>query len=629
LVVALVVVRWVRRICLASLIGLWTGCGALSALAAETIAVNTALRYQTISGWEAITRSWEIDKVNNNYDPSWLPHAAAVADRMVNELGINRIAMPLHSGWANPNDYWTKFVDRQLSYTQWGALSYQAIDPNSHQFAEFDFYADTVLMPMKQALEARGGKLYVNMIFGDGDKAPGTTYFFAHNPAAYAAFVQVYVDRLKTKYGVVLDAYTIINEPDNTKTWRGAEIGNALAAVRARLLAAGYPDVKLIAPSVASPGNALPYLTAIAGVPGALAALDTVSYHRYGSADIAAIQAWAAQRGKETVMSELFTANVDTVLDDLLVGQVSSWQKWSVAGKKGGSLNGYYVADLSNPAAPVFSFAPNVAPMALVFRYARLGAVRVDAQSATMRTVAFVNPDGSNVVVVKRPVEAGSGPVTISGVKQGTYGVRSIAAGSTQASNQPDVTAAANGTLTVNLAAGYTAIYGKGQTSALPSSTITLVEYRHADWDHYFLTGDPDEITKLDSGTLPGWVRTGDHFKAYDSGAAFGSSVCRFFSTSFAPRSSHFYTPSVTECGIVGNSSAWSLEGVVFDLPIPDPEGTCAAGTHPVYRMYNNGQGGAPNHRYTSNPDVRSQMLARGWILEGNGPDGSIMCAPE
>ena len=53
-----------------------------------------------------------------------------------------------------------------------------------------------------------------------------------------------------------------------------------------------------------------------------------------------------------------------------------------------------------------------------------------------------------------------------------------------------------------------------------------------------------------------------------------------------------------------------------------------AAGTTPVYRLYNQGQGGAPNHRYTTDLGVRSQMLAQGWVPEGFGPVGVVMCAP-
>jgi len=51
----------------------------------------------------------------------------------------------------------------------------------------------------------------------------------------------------------------------------------------------------------------------------------------------------------------------------------------------------------------------------------------------------------------------------------------------------------------------------------------------------------------------------------------------------------------------------------------------CASGA-PVYRLYNNGHGGAPNHRYTTNTAVRAQMLAQGWIPEGYGALGVMMC---
>jgi hypothetical protein len=51
--------------------------------------------------------------------------------------------------------------------------------------------------------------------------------------------------------------------------------------------------------------------------------------------------------------------------------------------------------------------------------------------------------------------------------------------------------------------------------------------------------------------------------------------------------------------------------------------GTCPASTRPVQRLYNNGQGGAPNHRYVVTDAARSQMLTQGWVAEG-----VVMCAP-
>jgi hypothetical protein len=71
------------------------------------------------------------------------------------------------------------------------------------------------------------------------------------------------------------------------------------------------------------------------------------------------------------------------------------------------------------------------------------------------------------------------------------------------------------------------------------------------------------------------------------------------------------------------------LEGEVFNLAEPFVDGTCTAGLLPVYRLYNDGQGEAPNHRYSTNLEVVGQMIEQGWIPEGYGPAGTIMCSPQ
>src|SRR5678815_5933067 len=87
-------------------------------------------------------------------------------------------------------------------------------------------------------------------------------------------------------------------------------------------------------------------------------------------------------------------------------------------------------------------------------------------------------------------------------------------------------------------------------------------------------------------------------FNAYAARASGTAPVCRFFSTAFAPKSSHFYTPFASECAAVHTNPNWLLEsGAVFYIVLPTRDGLCAAGLTPVYRLYNNGQGGAPNHR--------------------------------
>ena len=50
------------------------------------------------------------------------------------------------------------------------------------------------------------------------------------------------------------------------------------------------------------------------------------------------------------------------------------------------------------------------------------------------------------------------------------------------------------------------------------------------------------------------------------------------------------------------------------------------AGTAPVDRVFSNRADA--NHRYMTDRALRDQMVASGWLAEGDGPDLVVMCAP-
>jgi hypothetical protein len=166
-------------------------------------------------------------------------------------------------------------------------------------------------------------------------------------------------------------------------------------------------------------------------------------------------------------------------------------------------------------------------------------------------------------------------------------------------------------------------------TSLAWAASPTAVEYFHSSYGHYFVTATPQEIAALDGGIFSGWRRTGETFGVLDVGTAGSANVCRFWSgQTFAPKSSHFYTPFDWECAIVKGNPSWIFESLAFAVTLPDATGACTAGgTIPLYRLYNNGQGGAPNHRYTTRTTIRAEMIAQGWIPEGSGI-GVIGCVP-
>ncbi|MEO8107462.1 MAG: hypothetical protein ABI886_09795 [Betaproteobacteria bacterium] len=76
-------------------------------------------------------------------------------------------------------------------------------------------------------------------------------------------------------------------------------------------------------------------------------------------------------------------------------------------------------------------------------------------------------------------------------------------------------------------------------------------------------------------------------------------------------------------------STDWgSLRSNLFYIALPDATtGNCAPGTIPVYRVWNGRTDS--NHRYTTSKALRDQMLAKGYVAEGYGPDLAIMCAAQ
>ncbi|MBK6806215.1 MAG: hypothetical protein IPG84_15895 [Betaproteobacteria bacterium] len=171
---------------------------------------------------------------------------------------------------------------------------------------------------------------------------------------------------------------------------------------------------------------------------------------------------------------------------------------------------------------------------------------------------------------------------------------------------------------------------------------VEVVEYHNAALDHYFISADPGELAVLDGGAFGGaWKRTGATFPAWDvSGSPAGTvPVCRFFGTdkyrsngSRIGPNSHFYTADPAECDYVkvawqsiandGMSyAAWTFESNAFAVKLP-VGGACPAGTQALYRTYNDGARGDPNHRYSQQAATLQAMA--GWVFEG-----IVMCLPQ
>ena len=171
---------------------------------------------------------------------------------------------------------------------------------------------------------------------------------------------------------------------------------------------------------------------------------------------------------------------------------------------------------------------------------------------------------------------------------------------------------------------------GDGKRIALNGGLVpanAVVEYYFAAMDQYFITASGSDQALLDSGVAPGWSRTGEWFKQGGS-----TPVCRFYGSVSPGPNSHFYTAIQSECDLLRSLQAstpatqqrLNFESLDFTTT-PAVNGTCVAGTIPVYRAYNNGaaRGIDGNHRFTTSASSIAQVVARGWVNEG-----VVMCAP-
>ena len=452
------------------------------------VTVDPSTTYQVMEGWETTARLWEYDKLQDRYNPGWLAYSDQILDRLVNELGINRIRLGVGSGFENPVDYWTKFENGTIGYKEFRRHFYEKINddpdprhlnPAGFQFSAMDYQVEKILLPMKRRLEARGERLFINLNYVDFSQTElKGNISHALQPAEYAELIYAAFVHLKSKYGLVPDALEIILEPDNTEQWRGRQIGEAIVAVSARLRAAGFSP-QIIAPSTASASKAPGYIDEMMTVPGVASLVSTLSYHRYDSpkpktivsigeraqalglsnrlvdrvAPLPGIAERARSRRLSTAMLEHLTGDAAELHEDLTKGQVSAWQQWGIATRiangeqdEGGH---YYVLDENKPGSPVLRMSERSRGLAQYFRYVRLGATRIGARSSdgVVKPTAFKNVDGTFVVVLATDKAA---TMSVRGLPAGRYLANYTTAQETGRELPP---IASNGTITVRLPA--------------------------------------------------------------------------------------------------------------------------------------------------------------------------------
>lgn len=394
------------------------------------ILINSNTAYQTMIGWEATDQAGQ-----KEHRAKWLKYKDQVYDRAVNDLGINRVRL-------------------QVKATSSG-----------FDWAYFDQSLAEVVVPLRQRVEARGEKLWVNVCVVEGA--------LKDDPKLYGENVLATYKRMQSKYGFVPDSWEAGLEPDHFG-WgtQGSTMGHAIVAAGKLLAANGYPSKVFVAPSSSNIHHATAYFDEmIRDVPASANYLAEVSYHLYGGATAREREGMAFRalsRGLKVSQGEFIGATYEDLHQDLKVAQVSSWEQYTVCwvmsqtGDNGGQ---YYVADdVSNPTNPPIVIGSRTKFLRQYFKFIRRNAVRIGATSSYpgFDPLAFKNADGREVVVVKA---SSGGAFQIHGLSAGTYGIKYTTAKEYDV-DEPAATISSRELLSASIPdAGVITIYGTSSPS--------------------------------------------------------------------------------------------------------------------------------------------------------------------
>jgi O-glycosyl hydrolase len=437
-------------ILLGGITALWSACDRLDSAPPDptdfsVVSVDTLQRFQLMTGWEATAQAGQ-------GEPGFGAWRDELFDRAVNDLGINRLRLSVKAGVENPLDYYIRALTgvaqdpRCERYTTVNDNNDpRVIDPAGFHFSETDSAVVNVVLPMKQRLEARGERLFLNLNYVAflGQCAVRPAYVHG-DPAEYAEVILATFLHLKSKYGLVPDALEVILEPDNVSEWNGTLIGQAVISTAARLAENGFHP-EFIAPATTSMANAITYARDMYLVPDVTTLVKELSYHRYAGvseANLSVLAEMAKAHGARTAMLEHIGSDVEDLYTDLVVGQASTWQQFTLAFGTGDTGGQYYRIINRRPV-----LGSRTRYLRQYFRYVRMGARRVAAASdnTAIRAVAFRNANGGMVVVMHTE---GGARIKLQGLAPGTYGA-SVTTETATGEELGDQLVRADGTLTL------------------------------------------------------------------------------------------------------------------------------------------------------------------------------------
>lgn len=400
-----------------------------SAFSQTEVTIDSTITFQTIDGWEAVSNPLEASPVRDTL----LPYIDSLINIAINDVGITRLRYSLKSGVEDSVDYFTRLMDKKITYDEYKLYRYSKVNDNSDpfkinasgfQYSGFQDNLDNLIIPFKKKVEKNGEQFYFNLCFVDFVNQ--SSFHHSSNSEEYAEFMTsawLFMDSL---YGFTPDGLEVILEPDNADIWNKTHISPSITATGDRLSELGY-NPEFIAPSVLNLGSVPDYINEIALNSKALDYLNVISYHRYAGNDNTTAQReivnLAEQYDKKTSMLEYdYNGDVNELHYDLKYNNVTAWTKYALMFKSNEKFAYVYV-DATDKLNPVFGICDQTKYLRQYFKFIRPGAIRIEAGTSNclINPVAFMNNSGNQVVVIKAEQRDS---IRIHGLKNDEYGIK-------------------------------------------------------------------------------------------------------------------------------------------------------------------------------------------------------------
>lgn len=405
------------RLLLLLLMALTLGCSSkgTGATTDATVTIDPSQRFQTIVGWEAESY---MNEANKPISPEL---EQQIVKSAVENAGITRIRLEIRSGAESRSRAYADFVTAGMS-DAWRNRRYlvandnadpRVIDWSGFDFSEIDHSVEQAVIPLRRALAARGEKLFTNLCYVSFVKGQRNAH---DEPEEYAEFALATVLHLRQKYGLELDMWEVILEPDLAGAWSGRRIGQTIVATSRRFAENGI-RAGFAAPSTTNMATASRFFDDMLRVDGALPRLTELTYHRYNGVNSRALARLAHRSERYHVplaMTELWfgRAGPDVLFEELEAGAVA--------------FQGRVLADLFvNARKGDLTLNQDVRYNGAVFRAVRPGAIRVRSTSNhdTLKSLAFERPQGGIVTALRATQPTN---VTLRGLPIGEYVVTSV-----------------------------------------------------------------------------------------------------------------------------------------------------------------------------------------------------------